>query len=177
MPSTTATERKKALRLALKGRERPDYAPLLARFLGLEQVRGAKSLLLFYGVGNEPDTRPLIQTLLAEGKRVALPRCLSGGRMEARWVKDLSGLVPGRYGIPEPGEDAPLARREELDVILVPNLCCDRAGYRLGHGGGYYDRYLAGYRGFTAALCPEELTVDALPREEHDRPVTLVISR
>lgn len=177
MPSTTATERKKALRLELKGRERPDYAPLLARFSGLEQVKRAKGLLLFYGVGNEPDTRPLLQRLLAEGKRVALPRCLPGGGMEARWVSDLSGLVPNRYGIPEPGEDAPLARREELDVILVPNLCCDRAGYRLGHGGGYYDRYLAGYRGFTVALCPEELMVDALPREEHDRPVELVISR
>lgn len=177
MPSTTATERKKALRLALKSAGRADFGPLFARFLALEQVRAAKGLLLFYGVGDEPDTRPLIQTLLTEGKRVALPRCLPGNRMEARWVKDLSGLVPGHYGIPEPGEDAPFARREELDVILVPNLCCDRAGYRLGHGGGYYDRYLADYGGFTVALCPQERLVDALPREEHDRPVTLVIAR
>lgn len=176
MPSTTATEEKKALRRAMRERIRADHGPLLEEFLSLEQVKGAKALLLFYGVGNEPDTRGLILTLLEAGKKVALPRCLAGGEMEARWVTGLAGLVPNRFGIPEPGEDCPPARREELDVILVPNLCCDREGYRLGHGGGYYDRYLAGYGGFTVALCPREWLADRLPREEHDRPVDRVVT-
>ena len=154
-----------------------EFAPLVARFLELEEVRAASGLLLFYGVENEPDTRPLLRELLAGGKRVALPRCLPGNGMEARWIADLEGLVPGKWGIPEPDGDAPLAGKEELDVILVPNLCCDRQGYRLGHGGGYYDRYLADYRGFTVALCPEGRLMDALPRERHDRPVDRVIFR
>jgi len=61
-------------------------------------------------------------------------------------------------------------------LILVPNLCCDRQGYRLGHGGGYYDRYLAGYAGMTVSLCPAQWLQEQLPREEYDLPVRLVLT-
>ena len=73
--------------------------------------------------------------------------------------------------------NCPVVPRDQLDLILVPNLCCDRSGYRLGHGGGYYDRYLAGYRGFTIALCPEEWLQDRIPRDRFGLPVQMVISR
>jgi 5-formyltetrahydrofolate cyclo-ligase len=52
----------------------------------------------------------------------------------------------------------------------------DRDGYRLGYGGGYYDRWLAGYDGFTALVCPKDRLTDKLPREEFDRPVKLVLT-
>ena len=107
---------------------------------------------------------------------MALPRCLPHRGMEARLIRGREGLVPGAFRIPEPGEDCPVAARDEIDVILVPNLCCDREGYRLGHGGGYYDRYLAGYRGFTVAFCPRFLLLDRVPRDERDVPVRLVLT-
>ena len=66
--------------------------------------------------------------------------------------------------------------KAEIDVVLVPNLLCDRKGYRLGYGGGYYDRWLAGYSGLTVSLCPPERLVAELPREPFDVPVDLVIS-
>lgn len=169
------TDAKAALRQALAALPQEDYTPLLARFMGLEEVKGAKTLLLFYGVGREPDTTPVIKALLAQGKRVCLPRCLPGGQMEAAAITGLDGLVPSSYHIPEPGVACPTVAREEIDVILAPNLCCDRAGYRLGRGGGYYDRYLAGYGGFTVALCPAAWLQESLPREDHDRPVDLVL--
>lgn len=169
------TDAKAALRRTLAALPQEDHTPLLARFLELEEVKRAKTLLLFYGVGREPDTTPVIKALLAGGKRVCLPRCLPGGGMEGAAITDLEGLVPSSYRIPEPGAACPTVAREEIDVILVPNVCCDRAGYRLGRGGGYYDRYLAGYEGFTVALCPAARLQEALPIEDHDRPVDLVL--
>ena len=174
--STTITEGKQDLRRRIKQLPRPDWTQLLDRFLALPQVEAAGTVMLFYGVGDEPDTVPLLEELLRRGKRVALPRCLPGRAMEARAVNGVGQLTGRCFGIPEPGEDCPVVPREELDVILVPHLCCDRTGHRLGHGGGYYDRYLAGCRAFTVCLCPSDRLMEALPREEQDVPVRLVLS-
>ena len=66
---------------------------------------------------------------------------------------------------------------EKGDLLIVPALCFDRQGYRLGQGGGYYDRYLEKYDGvFTAGLCRAALLMDAVPREEHDRRVDCVVT-
>ena len=152
MPS--CTEAKRALRvqlraqaaaLSLRERAESDRA-LCRRFLELPQTAEAGTLLLFWGVGTEPDTRPLLDALWAQGKRVLLPRCLPGHVLEARLVRSPRELVPGAYGIPEPGSDCPVVEGREIDLILVPAVAYDRQCLRLGQGGGYYDRCLAGYR-------------------------------
>ena len=176
MRPTTAAEKKAALRRQLAEAPRPDWTPMLQAFLALPELAQAHTVLLFYGVGKEPDTRDLIAELLRRGYAVALPRCLPGRKMEARAVSGLDDLRPGAYGIPEPGEACPVVGRERIDLILVPNLCCDKQGYRLGHGAGYYDRYLAGYAGVTAALCPEEWLQERLPRDDFDLPVQFVLT-
>lgn len=172
----TGAERKAELRrrAALLPRAKAEH--LLERFARHPQVAAAHTVMVFCGVGREPDTAPLIRALLAQGKRVALPVCLPGRNMEARVITQEGQLVPGRFGIPEPEYGCPAVPREEIGAVLVPGLMADREGYRLGHGGGYYDRWLAGYRGFTAVVCPKERLVDRLPREEFDRPVDLVIT-
>lgn len=177
MRPTTAAEEKAALRRQLVEVPRPDWTPLTRAFLSLPELKEARTVLLFYGVGKEPDTRPLVAQLLRRGCTVALPRCLPGRRMEARAVTGPDDLRPGAYGILEPDEDCPVVERDRIDLILVPNLCCDKQGYRLGHGAGYYDRYLAGYAGVTAALCPEEWLREELPRDEFDLPVQLVLTQ
>ncbi|MCD8005305.1 MAG: 5-formyltetrahydrofolate cyclo-ligase [Oscillospiraceae bacterium] len=171
------TEEKAALRRRLAALPPADWTPLCRRFLALPQLKQAGTVLLFWGVGREPDTGGMLEELLRRGKRLALPRCLPDRRMEAGEVTGPACLRPGAYGIPEPGADCPPIPREEIDLILVPNLCCDRRGFRLGHGGGYYDRYLAGYRGHTAALCPEEWLQQTLPTDDFDQPVELVLTQ
>lgn len=181
MPSTITAE-KAALRRAVKEytitpEEKAESDKLLLeRFLALPQVKAASSLLLFYGVGIEPDTARLLDPLAAAGKTAALPRCLPHGGMEARRYLGPSHLSVGSFDIPEPDDACPVLERDSLDVILVPNLCCDTACYRLGHGGGYYDRYLSGYAGLTIALCRDRLLRPALPHEPHDVPVDLVVT-
>ena len=97
--------------------------------------------------------------------------------MEAREIKPgLAGLVRGAHGIPEPDETCPVVDREKIDLVLVPNLCCDWQRYRLGHGGGYYDRWLEAYRGVSVALCPSAWMQKSLPRERFDHPVDVVIT-
>lgn len=169
-------EAKAALRRQLAQQPRPDWEPMLQAFLALPELRAAQTVLLFYGVKQEPDTRALFQTLLQQGKTVALPKCLPGRQMEARVVSRLDGLKLSAYGIPEPGEDCPVIERDRIDLILVPNVCCDQRGYRLGHGAGYYDRYLVGYTGFTVALCPEQWLQEAVPTDAFDLPVQLVLT-
>ena len=184
MPSTSITEQKTALRQAVRARlsamspeEREESdAILFRRFLSLPGLAAAHRVLIFYGMDTEPDTARLIPALLERGKEVLLPRCLHGHGLEARRVTGESALIRHRYGMLEPGEDCPLAEREKIDLILVPGLCIDRAGYRLGQGGGYYDRYLAGYAGDTVGLCRHAVLQDAVPRETHDRPVDLVVT-
>lgn len=181
MPSTITTE-KAALRWAVKGytitpeEKAESDRLLLERFLALPQVTEAASLLLFYGMGGEPDTERLLEPLFAAGKTVALPHCLPGGKLEARRYLGASRLTPGPYNIPEPDGSCPVIPRDSFDVILIPNLCCDRACYRLGHGGGYYDRYLPGFSGVTIALCRDKLLQPRLPVEAHDLPVGLVVT-
>lgn len=170
------TEAKAALRQKLAEAPCPDWSPIIQRFQALPELEQANTVLLFYGIGSEPDTRGTITELLRRGKTVALPCCLPGRSMEGRIVTDLSLLQPGTYGIPEPDKTCPVIEPNQIDLILVPSLCCDKQGYRLGHGAGYYDRYLAGYVGITVSLCPNARLQDSLPRDSYDLPVGLVLT-
>lgn len=161
--------------LAEAQREKSDEL-LFARFLALPEVEQARTILLYYGMGAEPDTARLIPRLTAMGKSVALPKCLPGRQMEARLVADGAELIRHPYGMLEPGEDCPVISQAKIDLILTPGLAFDKNGYRLGQGGGYYDRYLAQYPGKTVALCRDTFLLDAVPMEAHDRPVELVLT-
>ena len=104
-----------------------------------------------------------------------VPRCWPDGRMEAVRIRDERELAPGILGIPEP----PAAEGTEVpapDLILVPCMCATQNGIRLGHGAGYYDRFLTGQKGMTVCLCFSRLLRSDLPAEETDIPVDLVIT-
>ena len=182
--TSTITAEKAALRrrvrayledLSPRQRRESDDA-LFARFLSLPQVEAADTLLLYHGMGAEPDTARLFPALWARGKRLCLPRCLPGHGMEARLIRPDSVLLPHRFGMLEPGEDCPPVNRADIGLALVPGLAFDRSGGRLGQGGGYYDRWLAGFSGFTAALCRAPLLLERVPAEGRDLPVALVLT-
>ena len=115
---------------------------LVSAFLAHPKLDEANTVMLYYGVGQEIATADLIQTLLDQGKTVCLPKCLPEHQMEARIIQSLDELEPDAYGIPAPKDACPVLEREKIDLILVPGLCFDSKGNRLGQGGGYYDRFL-----------------------------------
>lgn len=150
---------------------------LFERFLALPQVEKARTVFAFWGIpGKEPDTARLIGELLAQGKTVGLPRMLPEHRMEVRRYDPDKPLVQVSFGISEPGEDCPLLSRGGIDLVLVPAVCYDRRGYRLGFGGGYYDRWLEGFGGFTVGLCRGAVLQDRVPTEAHDARVDLLLT-
>ena len=148
-------------------------AGLMKRVLSLPELSEAGRVFAYWSVEREPDTHGILAAVTALGKQVALPRTAGGGKMT--FASCAGGLLPGRFGIPEPtGED--VLSPQPGDVMLVPALCADRLGYRLGRGGGYYDRYLAAHPVFSLCLCREALLRENLPREWNDLPVSAVIT-
>ncbi len=144
--------------------------------LALPFWKQAKTVMAYWSLPQEPDTRELMETALREGKTLLLPRCLDAGKMTALPVRDLTNLKSGALGIPEPEEEKDGEKSPEPDLILVPCMTAAMNGVRLGHGAGYYDRFLAEHSGKTVCLCFRALLRSDLPAEETDIPVDFVIS-
>lgn len=140
------------------------------------RFRDAKTIFVYYSVGEEIDTRCLIAEALAQGKRVCVPKCLPGRRMEPRYITSENDLTEQTYGIPEPGSQCPAASPKELDLCIVPALACAPNGVRLGYGGGYYDRFLAQTDAFCMELCAHCRLLGELPAEEHDIPCDCIVT-
>ncbi len=136
----------------------------------LPLLSGAKCVMCYASGEREPSTLSLIENLLKKGVRVALPRCdrEQKGVMSAREIKSLCELSPGAYGIPEPPETSPVMLKEEMDVVIMPCVATDRHGVRLGHGAGYYDRFLGDIDRRTICLCYERFVFESLPHDAHD---------
>ena len=136
----------------------------------------AGTVMMYCSLPGEPDTRSLMEAALKEGKTLLLPRCFEAGRMEALPVRNPSELRPGTLGIPEPAKPDEGTEIPEPDLILVPCMAAAPSGIRLGHGAGYYDRFLAEHSGKTVCLCFRKLLRSDLPAEETDVSMDLVIS-
>lgn len=149
---------------------------IIRRVLDLSEYRQAKTLFLFVSTAAEIDTGPLLLNALADGKRVAVPRCIGDGIMRAYVISGTEDLAEGAYGILEPYETCLPLTVEEMDFGVIPCVSCDRQGNRLGHGGGFYDRYLANVAFPTAALCREQLLCGRIPSDSFDIAVDMVIT-
>jgi len=116
-------------------------AEITRRLLSLAEWSRAVTILAFASIHNEVRTRPSMQAAWAAGKRVALPR-VAGKELRLHRVDAGTKLVEGSFSVPEPPDVAELVRPDEVDFVLVPALAVDPRGFRIGYGGGYYDRLL-----------------------------------
>ena len=164
---------KQALRQRLRQEPVPgNDAALCRRILESPWFSEASTVMAYMAMPSEPDLGPVIAEILARGKALVLPRCEEGCRLSARRVNSLERLIPGAFGIPEPGPELPEADPEEIDLVLVPGMAFDRAGRRLGRGKGYYDRFLRRCPGRTMGVCRR--TLEEIPTEDHDVPMDAV---
>ena len=142
----------------------------------LPEIGDAETVFLYFSVGHEVDTRKLLSALVKAGKRVALPVSLPDGVMvfaEYRVEQMQDGAV---VPIPEPDADAPRLEPQDGDLILVPGLSFDREGFRLGQGGGYYDRFLGKRKLYSVGLARDCLLMERVPREAHDQRVRCLVT-
>ena len=130
----------------------------------------ARTVLAFSALPDEPDTSAILQQALADGKRLLLPRVTGNGTMDWVAIADLSLLRQGAFGILEPDASLPGVHPEDFPapLALVPCLAVSPDGIRLGRGGGYYDRFLAHYKGERRLLCPAALVAADLPADPWD---------
>ena len=180
----TRKEEKQQLRKLIRAMERElpqSYkdqasAAICAHLIAMPEYQAADTVFAFVGTSKEIDTTAFLEDVLRRGKRLCVPLCTGAGIMEARQITSPEQLVPGAYGILEPPADAPVIPPDQIDFTVVPCVACDHAGRRLGQGGGYYDRFLAGYRSAAVLVCRERLIREELPVEPHDRPIPWVVT-
>ncbi|MGI6106360.1 MAG: 5-formyltetrahydrofolate cyclo-ligase [Lachnospiraceae bacterium] len=144
------------------------------------EYRAAGTVFLYLSVSSEVSTWKILDAALKDGKRAAAPVSGRDGRMVFRVVRDPSSELRtgGFHGIREPLDSCPECAPEPGSLILVPGLLFDRRGYRIGYGGGYYDRYLAGVTEECAAvgLCFRDQLVPFVSEQPWDVPVQWIAS-
>jgi len=126
----------------------------------------------------EVNTIQLIEHAWKEGKEVCVPKCHPSAKtMTFRKITSFDQLEVVYYGLKEPREQITKeVNKEEIDLLLVPGLMYSENGYRLGFGGGYYDRYLKDYNHLTCSLAFPIQLVDDLPIEPFDLPVQYIFT-
>lgn len=146
-------------------------------FLDLPEYQNASAIMAYVSLPYEVGTRPLIDKMLEDDKKVCVPVVLDNENMDCAQISSLSELTPGKFGILSP---SPLSYKKLdkacLDLIIVPALAFDILGNRLGRGGGYYDRFLAEVSAATVGFCPNICLTDSLPRDKTDISVSCVIT-
>ena len=153
-----------------------DARAVAARILALPAYREARVVMAYAAARGEIALDAVMEDALLRGKTLALPLCTGPGRMQARRVTALSRLTPGRYGIAEPDADCSQVAPETIDLILVPGVAFDARGGRLGQGGGYYDRFLAGPRAMRVGICHDFALVERVPTQAHDLAMDSIIT-
>ena len=140
--------------------------------------RQAQSVFCYLAVGREIATLPLLEAALAAGKQLAAPLITGPGLMDARLVSSLALLRPDRYGIPAPAQESPRLEPADIELVIVPGIAFARHTLlRLGCGGGYYDRWLAGCQGYRLAPAREAQIIDGpFPAQKHDLAMDLLVS-
>jgi len=136
-----------------------------------------QTLTAFVGTGGEVPTLPLLDALVATGRKVLLPITLAD--MELDWAEytGVADLAPAAFGLLEPtGPRLGLDAIAQADTILAPALAVDQSGLRLGQGGGCYDRALPRADGLVIAVLADDEVVLHVPIESHDRPVDAVLT-
>ncbi len=134
------------------------------------------SVFLYAALPHEVDLLPLLS--LYPQHAFYFPRCLPGRRLSFHRVTDIrSQLPPGAMGIPTPLHTLPDKPAQQADLIIVPGLAFTVSGHRLGYGGGFYDRLLAACPSIPSlSLALPQQLLPAIPTDEHDLPVTRVLS-
>jgi 5-formyltetrahydrofolate cyclo-ligase len=147
---------------------------LAEHLLTAPEIRRAATVAAYVSVGNEPGTGPLLDALQTSGRRILLPRLLTDNDLDWSVYTGPDSLRRARRGLLEP--DGPLLGVDAIagaDAVLVPGLAVDARGFRLGRGGGSYDRALGRVPAgtFTCVLLYDEERDVPVPVEPHDRPV------
>ena len=155
-------QQKKAMHLALTD-----------QFLKHPFYQEAKAIATYLSFPHEFQTQELIEQALKDGKKVLIPKTYPKGRMDFV-VYNPQQLVKTSFGLLEPKGELEVVDASQIDLIHVPGLAFTTEGYRIGYGGGYYDRYLKHFSGHTLSTV-YPCQIQEFNLEDHDIPVQEVL--
>lgn len=168
-----------ALRNALPRPELDVMSRRICRsFIHLSMLADCSSVMIFLSFGSEINTDYIIRLLWKQKKRVLVPLCKPETReMDIIPITTFADVEPGYFGIREPKRGfCPPVAKEAIDLVVVPAVAFDRRGYRVGYGGGYYDRFLVGMDvpriglAFSCQIIPEA------PVDKYDQAVQGIVT-
>ena len=134
----------------------------------------SESVFIYVSTDSEPETGLIIRKALEAGKNVYVPKCTGKTEMKAVRIESTDELVSGYMGIKEPAHDGPTADR--IDLSVIPCMAASSDGARLGHGAGFYDRFLSNTDTFKMCLCFGRNIYDDIPMSENDIKMDKVIT-
>lgn len=159
----------KSVRHSLTVQEKSEFdRSIFVRLINSDLFKKSSGVLTYVSIPEEPDTLNLIEFCLKNGKEVGVPFCKNDKMLFYR-LDSLDNLINGKFNIPTVD---PLKSAEIIDfssfICLVPGVCFDKSGERIGYGGGYYDRFLAVNNVASVGLCYERCVCSELPSESYD---------
>ena len=178
MTKSTLRRRLRAERIRMPERVvREKSLRIYRRLIDMPAYRLARRIACYVSVKNEVDTRRVIQNAIGGGKQVGVPVTREDGDMDFQAIAGLSDVRPVHYGLREPVADSPkVLLPHTIDLILVPGIAFDRRGYRIGLGGGYYDRFLVRTEAVRVGLSYGFQIIDRVPDEPHDVTIDWIIT-
>lgn len=151
---------------------------ILDRLISTGVLQEAQTIACTMSNFPEVETRDLIRYLWKNQKTVVVPKCdVKSKKMYFYAIDSFEQLEVVYAGIEEPVPAlSKLVDEAAIDLVIVPGVLFNREGYRIGFGGGYYDRFLSKYEGKTISLAFDEQVLDEIPVEAHDLPVQMIIT-
>ncbi|SHH40028.1 5-formyltetrahydrofolate cyclo-ligase [Tepidibacter thalassicus] len=154
---------------------------IFENLISLNEIKNANTIMAYLDFNNEVKTDDIINYLISNGKKVVVPiSVVSEKKLLLSEIKDIQKEVKiGTYGIREPKQEyiRPV-NNNEIDIVIVPAVAYDINGYRLGYGGGYYDRFLKTLRkdAKTIGIAFELQVFNNIPKEEHDAKLNYIVT-
>ena len=136
-------------------------------------LKDYKSIGIYLSIRNELDTKAIIEYLWQNDKDVYIPKCENEGIMNFYKINTFEDVSTGKFGISEP--KVLENKQNQLDLLIIPLVACNEDGYRLGMGGGYYDRFISKYPTYTLGIAYQFQYIDFIP-ESHDLRFDLLIT-
>lgn len=151
---------------------------LIEHLLGSKLWKEAKVIGLTVSQHLEWDTKPIIKAAWEQQKKVCVPKCTpQEKKLHFYEITSYDQLETVYYNLLEPDPDqTTFINKNSINLLIVPGLIFDKKGYRIGFGGGYYDRFLTDFSNKTVSLSSETQLVETIPAEHYDIPVQHIIT-
>lgn len=149
---------------------------IFENLINLPEFAEYNNYLLYYSIKSEADTKKLSNYLIENKKKLAFPKCQNSGKMDFFYIDNTENLVISKFGIPEPqGNEKKYSGQKA--ICIVPAICFDKAAYRIGYGGGYYDRFIEKYPdNLYIGINYSCLIANDLPHGIYDKKVDIVVT-